>query len=961
MAKLLDIFACKECERAIFLNLEDRAADRFVCPHCQHDQSREEAMKSYEAEQVVENDEAPVFVEDDPNFPDVLECESCNQAIKISAEERSMNALNCPSCSASLSPSNIDQKKIKQEVEKSPDSGSKVPLEQEEKKEVSGAGNPEHAKELPDLISCNNCDRALFVLGEQQSVGVVKCGHCGHEHGSDALKQIAGEQAFEEREQSEVEAVPEPTFPELLECTDCQRAIKLLPDQRDAESTSCPYCETLIIAPEPELVVEEPESFEEPEMGVTEELAESENDTESVDSVIFDDNAPQDEGESLQSEKDSGDKSSLFENEAVQVEESAPEETVPDSKDVALSEDGDDVDEQTEENQEVDEVDTRLLERLIESSRNQSPMPECFNCPECVTEIVLPEMERMVGLCFCPECEELIDSNTAQENVSEKAEFADPPEEQSESLSGEQEEVSAIEDIEEKLVEEDVKSSTDDTASKIDFWLDDVLKKVLNCAKCDNSLKLDDEEKIFGIYCCPYCKAYVNHLKGETVLSILGPIEEEGEDDSPKRKPIKINFRALMPYAALLVFAAGLIFGVIKTADYIYDRKIHAAELVSKINGLKVHMEGRTEIFGNLLDEPKIKTKLEELENLSISELEEFEKIILADYRKDYEVWFENEGEKVETVDYKVNPGTTKSVAHFRKQLKQFNISIKLAKMDAENLATAMGLSKFERLEGNNLIKGHVAEIKRLLSGISTHDAIKNGLVAPRVVQSLMTAKTKIEVFEVRTARDVLDQFEGISKEVAELAKYFPVDDADAVGTPWNGEISRWREAKSYRDKNASKDWNEVVSEFRNLENSLREFHNQLDKARKRAPEEFSDFNHAFLDGGAFRSELDAFQNLDGVRNRKLVSREMLLRLEGLANELNPSMAGSLSHRIRVFQSSASKISKKEVEQFYEYFNDLWEPFLIDQEWFKLGELSSYYHLAKPKVTMMSRSSSTNE
>ena len=108
MAKLLDIFACKECERAIFLNLEDRTADHFVCPHCQHDQSREEAMKSYEAELALQQEDSNSSNEDPHNYPDVLACDSCDQAIKLSVEEQSSDALNCPFCKTSLLPSNND-------------------------------------------------------------------------------------------------------------------------------------------------------------------------------------------------------------------------------------------------------------------------------------------------------------------------------------------------------------------------------------------------------------------------------------------------------------------------------------------------------------------------------------------------------------------------------------------------------------------------------------------------------------------------------------------------------------------------------------------------------------------------------------------------------------------------------------------------------------------------------------
>ena len=145
----------------------------------------------------------------------------------------------------------------------------------------------------------------------------------------------------------------------------------------------------------------------------------------------------------------------------------------------------------------------------------------------------------------------------------------------------------------------------DDAASEMEFWLDEVLPEVVDCVKCGNSLKLDDEEKMFGIYRCPYCKANINHAKGEVVQSILGVMEDgedDGDDDAPKRKPIRIDFKAVRPYAALLVFAAGLIFGVLKVSDYFDERKMIADKLVSKIEALRVHMDehkdGTVSLFG---------------------------------------------------------------------------------------------------------------------------------------------------------------------------------------------------------------------------------------------------------------------------------------------------------------------------------------------------------------------------
>ena len=144
---------------------------------------------------------------------------------------------------------------------------------------------------------------------------------------------------------------------------------------------------------------------------------------------------------------------------------------------------------------------------------------------------------------------------------------------------------------------------------------------------------------------------------------------------------------------------------------------------------------------------------------------------------------------------------------------------------------------------------------------------------------------------------------------------------------------------------------------------------------------DFRSFNHEFLDG-AFRFSLNNFNNLDGVRELKLVNKLMQTRLEELANKLDPNVSGSLSHRIRLRQASSTSMTKSEVKEFYDDFYDLWEPFLDDREWFAPDELSSYYRLANPtkdapsvvlklkrdeislanpRLTMMSRSTSAND
>ena len=985
MAKLLDIFACKECDRAIFLNLEDRASDHFVCPHCQHDQSREEAMESYEAELAAQKDEAPASVEDPPNYPDVLACGSCDQAIKLSAEEQSNDALNCPSCAAALPPAIPTPTKVESKPKESTSAKPDGSAKQKTKTKAADASDPEPAQELPELISCDGCERAIFVSKEDRTAGSVQCDHCGHQHGSDALKQIAGEQASRAQGESVTEPVVEPAFPELLECPDCQRAIKLLPDQRDASSTNCPYCETTITPPGPEPIIEEAKAAVEPLLVEPEESAVTETETESVESVLFEDDVPEVSDETPQVDGLAGDESvSLFEDEGGPSDDS--EEVAPlisdeaDSGGVALFDDGEPEGGQPEEGQEADKADTSLLESIIEMSRNQSLMPECFNCPKCETEMALPEVERMMGLCFCPECEELIDSNTAQANVPEKPE-ADDDEgadgEQPEPVVGEGEHTD-VEGPEKETDGQDVGSAMDDAASEMEFWLDEVLPEAVDCVKCGNSLKLDDEEKMFGIYHCPYCKANINHAKGEVVQSILGVMEDGKEEEAPKRKTIKIDFKALRPYAALLVFSAGLIYGVIKTADYIYERRILAAELVSRISGLVAHMEGRREIYGTLLEKEETKLMLGQLESLSISELKEFRKTIDAEYEQVYAEWFEDEGKKIETIEDKENPGVRQSVADFRSKILQLNANLKLAQMDTENLSNAMGLSDFERRQGAQLIKGYVDEIKQSLDEISEDQAIKNGLVATNVVENLISLKNKVEDFNFHSAREAVREFMGISKESYVLSVYFPVD-GGVVGevvakttssentlkfgsTPWNGEIRYWRESKDSRDiDEANAVWEETIREFENLRKSLREFHVRLGEVVNSPPEEFKRFDHVFLDGGAFRFALNNFNNLEGVRERKFVSQLMQTRLEQLANKLDPNVSGSLSHRIRLRQASSTSMAKSEVKKFYDDFDKLWKPFLDDREWFDPDELSSYYRLAKPRLTMMSRSTSANE
>ena len=203
---------------------------------------------------------------------------------------------------------------------------------------------------------------------------------------------------------------------------------------------------------------------------------------------------------------------------------------------------------------------------------------------------------------------------------------------------------------------------------------------------------------------------------------------------------------------------------------------------------------------------------LGQLESLSISELKGFRKTIDAESELLYAEWFKDEGKKIETIKDEKNPGSRELVVDFRSKIEQLNADLKLAHMDTENLSNAIGLSDFERRQGTRLIQEHVKKIRNSLTEISNDRAIKNGLVAPRVVENLISLKAKIEDFKIHSAREAVREFTEISEETYELSVYFPVD-GGAVGeavaktisdenmlkfgsTPWNGEISYWRESK---------------------------------------------------------------------------------------------------------------------------------------------------------------------
>ena len=91
------------------------------------------------------------------------------------------------------------------------------------------------------------------------------------------------------------------------------------------------------------------------------------------------------------------------------------------------------------------------------------------------------------------------------------------------------------------------------------------------------------KKKMFGIYRCPYCKANINHAKGEVVQSILGSIEdgEEDKEDDTQTKTDQGQLQGIEAIRGVIGILSRIDFGVIKVSDYFYERKMtETVELV---------------------------------------------------------------------------------------------------------------------------------------------------------------------------------------------------------------------------------------------------------------------------------------------------------------------------------------------------------------------------------------------
>ena len=930
MAEFPDIIACVSCDIAFFLNEEEQISGVFSCPHCKHDHNLGEIQ--------------PV---DEPRA-DPLEVES-----KPPPEEPSEPELTVgdPVEEALFFDDAVEEPTNDESSGETPDEVIEPQVEEADiAEETEAEAVPPEPVELADVFGCVFCDRALFLNEAERASGDFTCPHCKHENSAADTRAVAAKQ-LEAKGENVATPAPEQKFEELIECPDCEKAIKLMLEQRDDDSVTCPYCKATIAAPEPpaeeepedEVVEEVVEEVAEPEVG---EVAESE-------SVGGEEAAKADTADEPEPAVAAGEaeEEPLFTDEDGGVEESPAEseEAKADGDDESSGDDTAIPAESPEPEEAENEVDMSLLESLIQSSRNQSLMPEKFSCPKCETEIQLPEAERMMGLCFCTECEELIESKTAYEHITEE------PEPVEAEKVGESAEVEGGDTTGKAKPEEpDVAAAKEEAAAEMEFWLNNVLPNTVDCAKCSNNLKLEDEEKMFGIYRCPYCKAGINHAKGTVVESLgsSGDAEDEGEEVVKKRKPIK--FKALLPYAAVFVFGVALNYGVIWVSDYLQEQKAHKAEWVTWLKAAQLEMKERPEVYQDALEDGKNKEAFGRLGEMSHDKLKAFRERLIESRKDSYANWFQDTGDKITKSVY----GPV--VQGFQRKLNRFIRWVKLAKIDADNLETAFGMNSFERRKAHDLLNTHIVSIREQMDALSTDKAIELGLVRPEVLSALMEMSLEVDNFQMKSVKQIVVHLSSMTNKARALESRYRLSHPSAdrldeygggdashshsePGTPWNAEVYQWKYFNEERKHGHHAEWQDIAAEYGNLMDSFSDFYRQLETL-KRDPD-LSNFQHPFLEGGVLALRVGEFQELEGAGD--LVSNDARNRLEGLAKLLDPYASGSLANDLKTKKTSGTHLTHDQADELYERFWEQWKQFHLEKQWFQLEGVSSYYHLSR--------------
>jgi len=508
-----------------------------------------------------------------------------------------------------------------------------------------------------------------------------------------------------------------------------------------------------------------------------------------------------------------------------------------------------------------------------------------------------------------------------------------------------------------KPEEQDPEAAKEEVAAEMEFWLDDVLPDSVDCAKCGNSLKLDGEEKMFGMYQCPYCKADIGHAKG-TVVESLASIrvgEEEEEEIVKKRKPI--NFKALLPYAAVLVFAAALNYTVLWVTNYLQERKAHKAQWVSQLKAEQSDMKERPGVYHYALEDEENKAAFERVEEMSLDELKAFSGRLIKEKEGSEAKWFEDKGDEITT-----NSDDAPVVQGFQRKLNRFIRWVQLAKIDAENLEMAIGMNSSERRKAQQLIKAHVASIREQMGALSADEAIELGLVRLEVLTDLMKISLEVDNFQFKSVKQAVVQLTTMTELARAMEDQYRFSqsagghadeshhDVDHTShaqvravTPWNAKVFHWRKINEMREQDHQTQWIEIVAGYGHLMDLFSSFHNQLETLK--GDPNLSRFQHPFLEGGVLALRVDEFRELEGVGD--LVSHNVESRLERLVGLLDPYIPGSLGYDLKSKKTSGQQLTHDQVNELYERFWDHWQQFHLEKQWFELEGISSYYHFSR--------------
>ena len=298
---------------------------------------------------------------------------------------------------------------------------------------------------------------------------------------------------------------------------------------------------------------------------------------------------------------------------------------------------------------------------------------------------------------------------------------------------------------------------------------------IIACVSCDIALFLNEEEQTSGVFSCPHCKH--DHNLGEIQPvdePSADPVEEESEppsaepsepelpvgdpveealffDDAVVKKRKPINFKALLPYAAVFVFGVALNYAVIWVTGYLQEQKAHKAQWVIWLKADQTEMKERPEVYHDALEDGKNKEAFGRLGEMSLDELKAFRGRLIKGRKDSYDNWFQDTGDKITT-----NSVYGPVVQGFQRKLNRFIRRVKLAKIDAGNLETAFGMNSFERRKTHALLNAHVVSIREQMDALSTDKAIEQGLVRAEVLSALMEMSLEVDNFQMKSVKQIV-------------------------------------------------------------------------------------------------------------------------------------------------------------------------------------------------------------